>query len=448
MKHLKRYIKLWAALSLTAILLSVDVQAKSTNTLPDSLQQFHFEVNGVAFSMQRVEGGVFVMGGTREQHRERSSIDLPTHLVALDAYYIAQTEVTQALWKAVMPEWELVEEVNLPDFPISYVTWEDCQEFLRRLDSITGLPFRLPTEAEWEYAARGGKNGKSYRFSGGNIVDSVSWGLNNAGFRRHVVAQKKPNELGLYDMTGNVSEWCSDWLGTYCLGTEPNPKGPKTGTFKVVRGSSFDDCKANSYISRRAYHEPDQATNYIGLRLAFSLPNEPTLIPTQEPVAVKKVKIGKVRMKFLYVPAEQLYYIAEEPVTWRTWTRIMAETPEGKPTFAVTQKNKKEWQLFLEECRRKSLAPLDWATEQEVKLAMQAKLLHQPKVETLKQRNWEKDINKIQKRRRVLKKAEAWFELIDMSVSIPDDPILKSYNDEEDTNTPRWLVLRSIIPDK
>ena len=124
--------------------------AKPKSSIPDSLQVLHFEVNGVPFDMQRVEGGVFVMGGTREQHRERISTDLPTHTVALDAYYIASTEVTQALWKAVMPEWEFIEELYLPNFPISYISWNDCQEFVRRLDSITGMPFRLPTEAEWQ----------------------------------------------------------------------------------------------------------------------------------------------------------------------------------------------------------------------------------------------------------------------------------------------------------
>lgn len=166
-KYTLLYIVLW----LGSI---APLYAKPKPTIPDSLQVLHFDVNGVPFDMQRVEGGVFVMGGTREQHRERISTDLPTHTVALDAYYIASTEVTQALWKAVMPEWEFFEELYLPNFPISYISWNDCQEFVRRLDSITGMPFRLPTEAEWEFAARGGNRSKGFRFAGGNIVENVS----------------------------------------------------------------------------------------------------------------------------------------------------------------------------------------------------------------------------------------------------------------------------------
>ena len=181
------------------------VCAKSKSSIPDSLQVLSFQVGDVEFDMQRVEGGVFVMGGTREQHRERIASDLPTHTVALDAYYIATTEVTQALWQSVMKGWYVSDEWNTPSLPITDVNWFDCQEFIRRLDSITGMPFRLPTETEWEFAARGGNRSKGYRFAGGDKVEEVGWGLSNAGFRKHSVGEKKPNELGLYDMTGNVS---------------------------------------------------------------------------------------------------------------------------------------------------------------------------------------------------------------------------------------------------
>ena len=147
--------------------------AKPNKIIPDSLQVLRFEVNGVPFSMQRVEGGVFMMGGTREQHRELISTDLPTHMVALDAYYIAHTEVTQALWQVVMPEWEIMDDWHNPNHPVSDLNWYDCQVFIHRLDSLTGMPFRLPTEAEWEFAARGGNKSQGTRFAGGNMVDSV-----------------------------------------------------------------------------------------------------------------------------------------------------------------------------------------------------------------------------------------------------------------------------------
>ena len=119
------------------------MHAKNLKQIPDSLQVLHFEVNGVSFSMKRVEGGVFVMGGTQEQHSEPISIDLPAHTVALSTYYIANTEVTEALWQSVMPEWE-INGWNSPNLPVTGVTWYDCQVFVQRLDSITGLPFVCP----------------------------------------------------------------------------------------------------------------------------------------------------------------------------------------------------------------------------------------------------------------------------------------------------------------
>ena len=299
------------------------VSAKTKNTIPDSLQVLRFEVNDIPFSMQRIENGVFLMGGTREQHHEHLSTDLPTHTVALNAYYISHTEVTQSLWKAVMPEWEIMDELNNPNYPITDVSWYDCQVFIHRLDSITGMPFRLPTEAEWEFAARGGNETQGFRFAGGNILDSVSWGLSNGGFRKHTVGLKKPNELGLYDMTGNVSEWCSDWYAPYYIGTEPNPKGPITGDNKIVRGGSFDNCQANSHISYRHYQRPEESTQYCGLRLAMTLPNEPTLQVTEEPTIVKRVKLKNVKIKLLYVAAEKPYYISEEAITQRVWNKVM-----------------------------------------------------------------------------------------------------------------------------
>ena len=416
--------------------------AKPKSSIPDSLQVLHFEVNGVPFDMQRIEGGVFVMGGTREQHRERISTDLPTHTVALDAYYIAPTEVTQALWKAIMPEWEFIEEMYLPNFPICYISWNDCQEFVRRLDSITGMPFRLPTEAEWEFAARGGNRSLGYRFAGSNIIDSVSWYLNNAGFRQHQVASRWSNELALYDMTGNVSEWCSDWYGRYHLGTEPNPKGPLKGTEKIVRGGSFDNCQANSHISYRHYQKPEESTQYCGLRLAMTLPNEPTLQVTEEPMMVKRVKINNLKIKLVYVASEIPYYISEEPITQRVWNKVMDSNNDESWSETIVDKTEEEWNIFLEKCRKVSREPLSFATNQEIEQAIEVGITQQPKLKAKKQRHWEKDVQSVQRHRRNAKKAQKWADLIGVQIKTTDDPTLLQYSTQQKNNQPRWLVIR------
>lgn len=382
------------------------------------------------------------MGGTREQHRERISTDLPTHTVALDAYYIAPTEVTQALWKAIMPEWEFIDEMYLPNFPICYISWNDCQEFVRRLDSITGMPFRLPTEAEWEFAARGGNKSQGFRFAGGNIVDSISWGLSNAGFRTHEVKQKQPNELGLYDMTGNVSEWCSDWYAPFHLGTEPNPQGPTTGQEKIMRGSSYSNCLENSYISHRYMAAPTEATNYCGMRLALTLPNEPTLQVKEEPELVKKIKIKNVRIKLVYIDAQEPYYISEGPVNWRLWNKAMNLPNDTQWSQAVVDKTDSEWDQFLEKCRHQSHEALLFASEEEVKQAMELGITQEPKLKKAKQRRWEKDTRSIQRHRRTAQKSQKWADLIGVQIKTTDDPVLRLYSPEQQTNRPRWLVIK------
>ena len=411
-------------------------------TIPDSLQLLHFEVNGVEFDMQRVEGGVFVMGGTREQHRENIASDLPSHTVSLDAYYIASTEVTQALWQAVMHEWYVSDEWHTPNHPITDVNWYDCQNFVKRLDSITGMPFRLPTEAEWEFAARGGNKSKGFRYAGGNVVDSVSWGLNNAGFRTHSVGCRKANELGLHDMTGNASEWCSDWYGRYYLGTEPNPKGAMEGTLKVVRGGSFDNCEDNSYLSRREYYNPDQAMNYCGLRLALTLPDEPTLQPIEELAMVKKLKMNNIRVKFRYVACENPYYISEEAVNQRVWYKIQSLPLEEAWSQVVVDKTDGEWNVFLEECRKLSGEPVAFATEEEVNQAVANGVTYIPKLKIEKKKRWEKDMRSIQRHRKTVSKAQKWADLVGAKIRTVDDPILQLYNNQTKNQQPRWLVVR------
>ena len=418
------------------------VFAKSKNPIPDSLQILHFEVDSVPFSMKRVEGGLFIMGGTNEQHREVISTELPTHTVALDAYYIGHTEVTQALWQAVMPEWEIMDEWHNPNHPITDVSWYDCQVFIHRLDSITGMPFRLPTEAEWEFAARGGNKSRYFRFAGSNIADSVGWGLSNAGFRKHTVGLKIPNELGLYDMTGNVSEWCSDWYAPYHLGTEPNPKGPITGKEKIMRGGSFSNCQANSHISYRHYQRPEESTQYCGLRLAMTLPNEPTLQVTKEPTMVKRVKINNLKIKLVYVASETPYYISEEPITQRVWNKVMDSNNDESWSETIVDKTEEEWNIFLEKCRKVSREAVRFATNIEIETAIESEITQQPKQKAKKQHYWEKDVQSVQRHRRHAKKAQKWADLIGVQIKTTDDPTLMQYSKKEKNNQPRWLVIQ------
>ena len=416
--------------------------AKPKNNTPDSLQVLRIKVGEVAFDMQKVEGGLFIMGGTPEQHNEVISTDLPTHTVSLHTYYIGTTEVTQDLWQAIMPEWYISDEWNIPNQPITDITWYDCQEFIHRLDSITGLPFRLLTEAEWEFAARGGNVSRGYRFAGGNKIEDVSWGLSNAGFRKHNVGERKPNELGLYDMTGNVSEWCSDWYGMYHLGTEPNPQGATEGELKVVRGGSFDNCKDNSYLSRREYYNPNEAMNYCGFRLALTLPNEQSKQVAKEPTITKKLKINNLRIRFRLVTGEIPFYISEEPINQRVWQKVNGLPLDEAWSKVVVDKTNNEWNEFLERCRRMSGNEVCFAKEAEVNQAIMMGVTQEPKLNAKRQKRWEKDTRSIQRHRRRAEKAQKWADLVGVKIKTIDDPTLQIYTNQDKDPNPRWLVIR------
>lgn len=416
--------------------------AKPKNNTPDSLQVLRIKVGEVAFDMQKVEGGLFIMGGTPEQHNEVISTDLPTHTVSLHTYYIGTTEVTQDLWQAIMPEWYISDEWNIPNQPITDITWYDCQEFIRRLNNITGLPFRLPTEAEWEFAARGGNISRGYRFAGGNKIEDVSWGLSNAGFRKHNVGERKPNELGLYDMTGNVSEWCSDWYGMYHLGTDPNPQGAKESELKVVRGGSFDNCKDNSYLSRREYYNPNEAMNYCGFRLALTLPNEQSKQVAKEPTITKKLKINNLRIRFRLVAGEIPFYISEEPINQRVWQKVNGLPLDEAWSKVVVDKTNNEWNEFLERCRRMSGNEVCFAKEAEVNQAIMMGVTQEPKLNAKRQKRWEKDTRSIQRHRRRGEKAQKWADLVGVKIKTIDDPTLQIYTNQDKDPNPRWLVIR------
>ena len=226
-----------------------------------------FTVNGVSFEMVYVEGGTFDMGATSEQGSDAYDDEKPVHSVTLSGYYIGRCEVTQELWEAVMGS-------NPSNFkgaqnPVESVSWNDCQEFVIRLNRLTGRTFRLPTEAEWEYAARGGKKSLHYKYSGSNNIFDVAWHDGNSGSKTHAVGTKSPNELGIYDMSGNVSEWCSDWKGDYSAGAQTNPQGPSSGSRRVLRGGSWNSRARFCRVSDRFDGGPDNSYYGGGLRLVL-----------------------------------------------------------------------------------------------------------------------------------------------------------------------------------
>ena len=227
----------------------------------------NFNIDKIEFKMVFVEGGTFTMGATSEQGDDAYEDEYPTHRVTLSDYYIGETEVTQALWEAVMG--------NNPSYfrgdnlPVECVSYKVVQKFITKLNQKTGKTFRLPTEAEWEYAARGGKKSKGYKYSGSDNIDDVAWYTNNSSYETQPVKTKQPNEFGIYDMSGNVWEWCSDWYASYPVNQVTNPQGPEDGDKKVCRGGSWNDKGSDCRISRREARDPNTRNAYIGFRLVL-----------------------------------------------------------------------------------------------------------------------------------------------------------------------------------
>lgn len=235
-------------------------------------------VGNVSYRMKYVSGGTFTMGATSEMKNPHND-EKPTHKVKLSSYYIGETEVTQALWKAVMGS--NPSRFKGDDLPVEQVSWNDCQTFISKLNSLTGKRFRLPTEAEWEFAARGGNQSRHTQYSGSNRIDDVAWydDYNEIDFlvfgvlpdcKTHPVKTKQPNELGIYDMSGNVSEWCQDWYGSYNSYAQTNPTGASSGSNRVFRGGSCYNSPWNCRSSRRSHDTPDHSDDGLGLRLVLS----------------------------------------------------------------------------------------------------------------------------------------------------------------------------------
>ncbi len=249
------------------------VQARPVIEQKPMLQDRTFNVGGVTFKMIAVEGGTFMMGATAEQGNMAKDNEKPAHQVTLTGYLIGETQVTQKLWMAVMGK-------NPSNFskdkmrPVNTVSWDDCQTFIQKLNQLTGEHFRLPTEAEWEFAARGGNRSRGYTYAGSNNLDDVAWYRENSGWMNitnkiHPVATKKPNELGLYDMSGNVLEWCQDWYGKYSSEAQTNPTGPTSGNRHMLRGGSWNFYDGYCRVSWRGSYDLSYAFDYLGLRLAL-----------------------------------------------------------------------------------------------------------------------------------------------------------------------------------
>ena len=225
-------------------------------------------VGGVSFDMIKVEAGSFIMGCTSEQGGDCYSDESPYHRVTISQdFYIGKFEVTQELWEAVMgsnpSNWKAF------DRPVENVSWNDAQEFCAELNRMTGRHFRLPTEAEWEYASRGGKKATNAKYSGSSSVANVAWYDDNSGGQTHPVGKLRPNELGIYDMSGNVWEWCQDWYGNYSSASQTDPKGPSSGSYRVLRGGDWRIIAGRCRVSSRGNSDPAYRGNNRGFRLVL-----------------------------------------------------------------------------------------------------------------------------------------------------------------------------------
>lgn len=237
-------------------------------TTSPSNQNFTETVNGVSFTMVYVEGGTFTMGCTSEQGSDCSSNEKPAHSVTLSAYYIGETEVTQGLWRAVMGDNPSYFKKG-DDYPVEQVSWQDAMAFCSRLSELTGNTYTLPTEAQWEYAARGGNKSRGYKYAGSDYLESVGWYGYNSGSTIHPVKRKSPNSLGIYDMSGNVYEWCKDWYGEYSSSSQTNPTGASSGSYRVLRGGSWYNNAQCCRVAYRVIYTPTCRIYYFGFRVVL-----------------------------------------------------------------------------------------------------------------------------------------------------------------------------------
>lgn len=267
-------VKLAYILSLICCLFSAchedEPETKSDN------KKLTINVDGISFEMVYVEGDTFTMGADTVIDKDFWGDEMPNHKVVLSDYYIGKLEVTQDLWKKVLgtiPSDNYKGSGKSDSYPVERVSWNDCQKFISKLNQMTKKNFDLPTEAQWEFAARGGKKSQSYKFSGGDGMKIVGWCDENSEDETHQTGKKKANELGIFDMSGNVREWCSDWYAVYDTTLQIDPEGPlipQSGdSVRVARGGSFSDPPSYCRNSFRQKSLPSSKMNYVGLRLVL-----------------------------------------------------------------------------------------------------------------------------------------------------------------------------------
>ena len=291
-KRRKKKVKSWISICSAAILIFILYQiiilinhnqawkeTKRINTI-ESYQDYINKFPNTNNSEQiynkypQLESMVFVQGGSFQMGSNDGGIDeKPVHSVTLSDFFISKTEVTQKEWKDIMGS--NPSHFKGDNLPVEKVSWNDIQSYINKLNTKTGLNYRLPTEAEWEYAARGGvktQNSASYKYSGSNNIDEVAWYSSNSSSKTHSVGSKQPNELGIYDMSGNVWEWCNDWYDSSYYKNSPknNPQGASSGSRRVLRGGSWYDRAGLCRVAYRNNNYPDRSRYDLGFRLLRS----------------------------------------------------------------------------------------------------------------------------------------------------------------------------------
>jgi len=344
-----------------------------------SSKNLTFKLNDVKFEMVFVQGGTFSMGCSNN-NTNCDSIEKPAHNVTLSNFYLGKFEVTQKLWQAVMgtnvseqrdmvnPDWAIYQEGA--DYPMYYVNYEECEAFCEKLNKMLyyqlpeGYQFVIPTEAQWEYACRGGKRSSNYIYSGGNKINRVAWWAGNSGSQTRKVGLKSGNELGIYDMSGNVWEWCRDWFEDvyYSYSSTTNPQGPLSGTERVIRGGSWNLAEWHSRATTRFADEPQIRSANLGFRIALQPAKDffdvktlkkaiKNLTPKLSSPKNRSFIFGNINFEMVFVeggaftmgcttnsndchtnekPAHSVtlsdFYVGKYQVTQELWTKVMGTT--------------------------------------------------------------------------------------------------------------------------
>lgn len=257
---MRKNVNFKSLFALMITLLSVSLTGQRAYAQTDGVNNLVFNVGDIEFTMVALPGGTFTMGSFDDESGTQ---------VTLSPYMIGQTEVTQELWEAVMGYNKC--QFRGPKLPVGEVSWFDCQEFITKLNEITGFRFRLPTAAEWEFAARGG-NSSHYLYSGSDNINEVAWYISNSGHAPHEVATKKPNQFGIYDMTGNMAEWCQDWMGELPKTPQTDPTGPASGEKRVTRGGGWESQDSFSSVLNGGGMISKGINYSVGFRLVHPIP--------------------------------------------------------------------------------------------------------------------------------------------------------------------------------